>query len=365
MMMLSIFGHNTKYKVLHGFKEGLSRLNGRLCVVVEGSSSSSSDNGDCGVAPTERVTVVLARNWCRKDHHVWDPNDSASRFVVHPDNLKSPVRQQHANANLTCSGCGDVFDEPKFLLCCSQCKAAFYCSKECQKKDWDGGHKMSCDFMRKARRDRNDDSKLSEIQPLNIAERYLRIRILRGAEKWTEMAQQCRSAITAGYGHLRWLHVYLALALWEGVMEGSEEEGIVHFAINGDEILSALSRARELPDCLDAPNSLFFPDMDSKEYMILSMALMMMGNVEEARRVVRERIESNPEDAPLGKYVEFMSQEADSEREERIHLLLGLQALSLAGQHLALNGAACSVPEETRDLPQLPPAAARRRRRRR
>mmetsp|Transcript_33296 Transcript_33296/g.80521 ORF Transcript_33296/g.80521 Transcript_33296/m.80521 type:complete len:286 (-) Transcript_33296:177-1034(-) len=30
------------------------------------------------------------------------------------------------------------------LLTCARCKAAFYCSKECQKKDWGHGHKIYC-----------------------------------------------------------------------------------------------------------------------------------------------------------------------------------------------------------------------------
>jgi hypothetical protein len=30
------------------------------------------------------------------------------------------------------------------LQCCSACKQAWYCSQECQKRDWGAGHKKVC-----------------------------------------------------------------------------------------------------------------------------------------------------------------------------------------------------------------------------
>jgi tetratricopeptide (TPR) repeat protein len=45
-----------------------------------------------------------------------------------------------------CDNCGKTWQElgrPR-LDCCTRCKNAFYCSKECQKTAWKGGHKQAC-----------------------------------------------------------------------------------------------------------------------------------------------------------------------------------------------------------------------------
>jgi hypothetical protein len=41
-----------------------------------------------------------------------------------------------------CNGCGKKSDIK--LLKCSGCEAVYYCGKECQKKDWKGGHNVVC-----------------------------------------------------------------------------------------------------------------------------------------------------------------------------------------------------------------------------
>ena len=46
----------------------------------------------------------------------------------------------------SCNYCGDNL---KSLQKCSACNVTFYCSKECQKKDWTDGHKEECKELTK------------------------------------------------------------------------------------------------------------------------------------------------------------------------------------------------------------------------
>jgi MYND finger len=48
-----------------------------------------------------------------------------------------------------CDWCATLLEEAKlgvaFRACCGNCKLAFYCSRECQEKDWkEGCHKYQC-----------------------------------------------------------------------------------------------------------------------------------------------------------------------------------------------------------------------------
>ena len=50
-----------------------------------------------------------------------------------------------------CAGCGE--QEPPVgqgerYQRCGKCQKCYYCSKKCQKKHWDGGHKKECKYMR-------------------------------------------------------------------------------------------------------------------------------------------------------------------------------------------------------------------------
>ena len=59
---------------------------------------------------------------------------------------KSAHRVEHhfLRSFRTCEGCGTGTGEGKRLYACAQCKLAFYCSRECQKKHWKAGHKQHC-----------------------------------------------------------------------------------------------------------------------------------------------------------------------------------------------------------------------------
>ena len=62
--------------------------------------------------------------------------------------LKRAAEQGHENATnfvetefkTTCFSCGTTGT----MKCCSQCKCAYYCSRECQAAAWKSGHKATC-----------------------------------------------------------------------------------------------------------------------------------------------------------------------------------------------------------------------------
>jgi hypothetical protein len=54
--------------------------------------------------------------------------------------FKEEADRQHALRTLACSLCG----KPNSTKVCSRCKAARYCSKECQTRHWGEGHKQAC-----------------------------------------------------------------------------------------------------------------------------------------------------------------------------------------------------------------------------
>lgn len=61
------------------------------------------------------------------------------------DDARSLVSQIEAAVLNTCANCEvKVGANPKIFSRCSQCKAASYCSKECQVTHWKKGHKWDC-----------------------------------------------------------------------------------------------------------------------------------------------------------------------------------------------------------------------------
>ena len=67
--------------------------------------------------------------------------------------LKRASEQGHVNAtNLvktefktTCFYCGNTGT----MKCCSRCKCAYYCSRDCQAAAWKSGHKATCKQIRR------------------------------------------------------------------------------------------------------------------------------------------------------------------------------------------------------------------------
>ena len=69
-----------------------------------------------------------------------------------------------------CNACGkESHMEEKKFHCCKNCKSAYYCSPECQKYDWENGHKENCKRMHKLRKYNKKGTKYSEIYELEDA----------------------------------------------------------------------------------------------------------------------------------------------------------------------------------------------------
>jgi hypothetical protein len=63
------------------------------------------------------------------------------------DSIRGKTGLMSADAILGCTFCGKKPEGgSKKLQKCSKCQAVRYCSKECQKKHWKGGHKAMCSF---------------------------------------------------------------------------------------------------------------------------------------------------------------------------------------------------------------------------
>ncbi|KAF8957173.1 hypothetical protein BDZ97DRAFT_118334 [Flammula alnicola] len=72
--------------------------------------------------------------------------------AVHPDNKayfreiatpKKFIKEMRSNIAVACAQCTKYAEEGKELLRCGKCKIAWYCSKDCQKKQWPI-HKQVC-----------------------------------------------------------------------------------------------------------------------------------------------------------------------------------------------------------------------------
>ena len=59
---------------------------------------------------------------------------------IHPSYFKE---LEEPTAEIECNYCKKKQGSAKFELC-SACKKVYYCSKDCQVKDWKSGHKTSC-----------------------------------------------------------------------------------------------------------------------------------------------------------------------------------------------------------------------------
>ena len=68
---------------------------------------------------------------------------SYTSFLSNLDTFKQRDQPKHRNMCRLCSKTAEEAAIPKLRLCAG-CKMARYCSKECQKKDWKGGHKKIC-----------------------------------------------------------------------------------------------------------------------------------------------------------------------------------------------------------------------------
>jgi len=90
----------------------------------------------------------------------WDFRDMAQMFVA-------KIKPEAALSHRECHYCHCVTDDGKS---CSACKAAVYCSKECQVKAWKSGHKAECSKANAARQQVKKDTKISSASAVLIDE---------------------------------------------------------------------------------------------------------------------------------------------------------------------------------------------------
>ena len=77
-----------------------------------------------------------------------NPNHSSWKCIAKLEDESNSNRnknkeQDKGRFSRMCKNCQQVF-EAKDLKRCSQCRMAYYCSQDCQKKDWKLGHKKDC-----------------------------------------------------------------------------------------------------------------------------------------------------------------------------------------------------------------------------
>jgi tetratricopeptide (TPR) repeat protein len=71
---------------------------------------------------------------CQQNH--WDNGHKEECILIQVE------KQSGKEKCNTCSKTGVK------LRCCDRCKSVYYCSSNCQKEDWDNGHKNSCKEMK-------------------------------------------------------------------------------------------------------------------------------------------------------------------------------------------------------------------------
>lgn len=61
---------------------------------------------------------------------------------IHPSFFKVKEKNE-----IACNYCKKPQGATKLDMC-SACKKTYYCSKDCQKRDWKAGHKTQCPLLR-------------------------------------------------------------------------------------------------------------------------------------------------------------------------------------------------------------------------
>ena len=107
------------------------------------------------------------------------PTDPSALFANRSDGSRIPIKVRCTGAAVAaretiagrltvggskCDECGKSWQDvgkPK-LDCCTRCKMAFYCSRDCQKKAWRAGHREAC--REKGQIEINDVMKLQGLQ---------------------------------------------------------------------------------------------------------------------------------------------------------------------------------------------------------
>ncbi len=137
---------------LHAVTKLTSGTRYSLFVVDESNGLGDGDVIKPSVELTKRIVSLLRE----------EAADIALASVFSTASLKEHATGGEAETNIsttpdkgesTCCVCSsvdtDLHAEGKTLYLCAGCQTAKYCSVECQRKDWKGGHKMKCNQIAK------------------------------------------------------------------------------------------------------------------------------------------------------------------------------------------------------------------------
>ncbi|KAL7486202.1 hypothetical protein ACHAW6_012503 [Cyclotella cf. meneghiniana] len=83
-----------------------------------------------------------------KDEHKFSESFMPNTNLFNEENLATPKQRNFSRRVMPvkqCARCGVTNEEAnRRMKICSRCKSAYYCSKDCQSKDWYNNHKMTC-----------------------------------------------------------------------------------------------------------------------------------------------------------------------------------------------------------------------------
>ncbi len=95
----------------------------------------------------EKVTVRKEPSVDSLGFPLWETNFGSSNAFAGERRIPSPVSVTTSFETRSCAWCGlggNNSEDVKKLKLCSACQLTYYCSSECQSKDWTNGHAKTC-----------------------------------------------------------------------------------------------------------------------------------------------------------------------------------------------------------------------------
>jgi hypothetical protein len=102
---------------------------------------------DPQAAMEDEVYIKSRMAWEKRGKEIGITCLGLSHIATFPRSIPESVRKRVDDVGGgRCDACGKALEElgVQRLSCCTLCKMAFYCSKECQRKQWRAGHKQAC-----------------------------------------------------------------------------------------------------------------------------------------------------------------------------------------------------------------------------
>ena len=95
-----------------------------------------------GYKPNNGLDSMSFPNTCEIDHPSWDSSFKENLFSTPSGTGARAEVAARKTITKTCEFCGSR--ESDSLKLCSACQTTYYCSHECQTRDWIKGHAMTC-----------------------------------------------------------------------------------------------------------------------------------------------------------------------------------------------------------------------------